>query len=46
MTETDVNGTKIKAKLWFAPDVGIVKQETELGDKNAKLELIKFQAAK
>ena len=46
VTETDVNGTKIKAKLWFAPGVGIVKQETELGDKNANLELIKFQAAK
>ena len=31
--ETSVNGVKIKSKSWHAPDVGIVKQVTELGDK-------------
>ena len=44
VTETTVQGTKIKAKFWFAPDVGIVKQDTEIGDKAIKLELIKFES--
>jgi hypothetical protein len=46
VTETDVNGTTIKAKLWFAPDVGIVKQDTEIGENKVNLELLKFDAAK
>jgi hypothetical protein len=46
VTETDVTGTTIKAKLWFAPDVGIVKQDTEFGEKKFNLELLKFDAAK
>jgi hypothetical protein len=45
-TETSVNGTKIKAKLWFAPDVGIVKQDTEIGEQKIKMELIKFEPVK
>jgi hypothetical protein len=46
LTETDVNGTTIKAKLWFALDVGIVKQDTEIGANKVNLELVKFDAAK
>jgi hypothetical protein len=43
MTETTVNGTKIKATLWFAPDVGIVKQDTEIGDRSVTMVLLKFE---
>jgi hypothetical protein len=46
VTETAVGGTKIKAKLWFAPEVGIVKQDSAIGEKNVNVELIKFEAAK
>jgi hypothetical protein len=46
VTETAVGETKIKAKLWFVPDIGIVKQDTAIGDKNVNLELIRFEAAK
>jgi hypothetical protein len=45
-TETTVAGTKIKAKLWFAPDVGIVKQDTEIGEQKIKMELIKYEVGK
>jgi len=44
VVETSVNGTKINSTSWFARDVGIVKQVTELGDKVIKLELAKFEA--
>ena len=44
--ESEVNGVKINSTAWHAPDVGIVKQLTEFGGKNLKMELIKFEAAK
>jgi hypothetical protein len=43
--ETVVNGVKIISTSWHAPDVGIVKQFTEFGGKNLKMELVKFEAA-
>ena len=46
VTETEINGTKIKTKLWFAAEVGIVKQDTAIGENNVNLELIKFDAEK
>lgn len=46
VTETEVSGTKIKAKLWFVPDVGIVKQNTEIGDKVVNVVLVKFEGSK
>jgi hypothetical protein len=44
--ETTVNGVKINSQSWHAPDVGIVKQITELGDKKITMELVKFEAGK
>jgi hypothetical protein len=43
-TETNDNGTNIKSKCWFAPDVGVVKQKLEIGDSSITLDLIKFEA--
>jgi hypothetical protein len=44
VVETSVNGVKLNSTSWHAPDVGIVKQITEIGGKNINLELIKFEA--
>ncbi len=44
-TETTGNGTRIKAKLWLAPEVGIVKQDTELGERSVTMVRLKFEAA-
>jgi hypothetical protein len=44
--ESDVNGVKINSTTWHAPDVGIVKQLTEVGDKKLQMELVKFEAGK
>jgi hypothetical protein len=46
LVDSDVNGTKIKATCWHAPDVGIVKQHTEIGNAKVELELVKFEAGK
>jgi hypothetical protein len=39
-------GMQISTTYWFAPDVGVVKQTTNLGGKNIILELEKFEAGK
>jgi hypothetical protein len=37
---------KFKNVFWFAEDVGIVKQRSEMGPQTVTLELIKYEAAK
>ncbi len=44
--ETEVNGTKIGSTSWYAPGIGVVAQETEIGDKNVGMELAKFEPGK
>jgi hypothetical protein len=44
--ETYVNGVRINATSWYAPDIGVVKQDTDVGEKKIKLELVKFEPGK
>jgi hypothetical protein len=46
VTETNVNGAQINNTCWYAPDVGIVKQNTEIAGKNINLMLVKFEPGK
>jgi len=46
VVETNVNDLRSKATSWYAPDVGLVKQITEMGDRIFDLELVKFEAGK
>ena len=46
VSETIVNGTKITTRLWFVADMGIVKQDTDIGEQKIKMELIKFEPSK
>jgi hypothetical protein len=45
-TETSGAGMKMTASLWFAPDVGLVKQTIAVQDKTLTFELEKFEAGK
>jgi hypothetical protein len=43
----DLNGTPAKTTSWYAPNVGLVKQSTEIGgDKTTTMELVTFEAGK
>jgi hypothetical protein len=44
--ETNVNGVRIYATSWYAPDIGVVRQDTDIGQKKIKLELVKFEPGK
>jgi hypothetical protein len=44
--ETNVNGVRIYATSWYAPDIGVVRQVTDIGQKKIKLELVKFEPGK
>jgi hypothetical protein len=44
--ETSVNGVRINDTKWYAPGIGVVKADTDFGDKKIKLELVKFEPAK
>jgi hypothetical protein len=41
-----VSGLDLTTKTWFAPNVGIVKQIVNIGGKEVKLELEKYELAK
>lgn len=42
----ETNGEKQLTSIWYANEVGIVKQETSVGDKTLRMELKKFTPAR
>ena len=46
LIETTVDGESIAGATWYAADVGVVKQITDVGAKRITLELLKFEPGK
>lgn len=44
--EMEIGGQQITVKSWFAPNVGIVKQEFNFGGASGTSELVKFETEK
>jgi hypothetical protein len=44
--EINADGAQLKNTSWYAPDVGMVKDTRELGDKTVTMDLVKFEAGK
>ncbi len=42
--EINVEGTRVKTTSWYAPNVGMVKDTREFGDKTITMDLVTFEA--